>query len=118
MDGPERRTYKRSRKKLALYYRKIAPTRQIPHGGETSNVSPRGLYFRTRATTTLEPGNLVAVEVSIPPTAGVLEFGGKISGLARVLRAHRICDLGPDDQSPAGTCGVAVAFCQRPKLSM
>jgi hypothetical protein len=117
MDGPERRTYKRSRKELALSYRKIAPTDQISHGGQTSNVSPGGLYFRTRSTT-LKPGNLVAVEVSIPPTAGVLEFGGKISGLARVLRAHKICDLGPDVHSPAGTCGVAVEFCQRPKLSM
>jgi len=117
MDGPERRTYKRSSKKLAVSYRKIAPTDQISHEGQTSNVSPGGLYFRAR-TTTLEPGNLVAIEVSIPPTAGVLEFGGRISGLARVLRAHSIRDLGPDIYSPAGTCGVAVEFCQRPKLSM
>lgn len=117
MDGSERRTYKRTIKGLALSYRRITPAEKISHGGQTSNVSPGGLYFRTRSTT-LEPGNLVAVEVSIPRTAGVLEFGGKISGLARVLRAHRICDLGADIRCPAGTCGVAVEFCQRPKLSM
>jgi hypothetical protein len=85
------------------------------------NVSPGGLYFQTDSGA-FEPGGLVNVELSIPPTTGLLEYGGRISGFARVLRAD---DVSPTEDRPArlrrgglssARYGVAAEFCQPLKL--
>ncbi|MHC4325782.1 MAG: PilZ domain-containing protein, partial [Planctomycetota bacterium] len=69
------------------------------------NVSPGGWYFET-ATDTLRHGNLLEVELSIPPTSGLLEFGGELAGFAKVLRTN----------STSGRYCVALQFCRPPKL--
>jgi len=117
MGKPERRKFKRSSVKLALSFHKVGRATQRSHKGYTLNVSPGGLYFRTPVSE-LKPGSLLRVELSVPPTPGVLELGGKISGFARVLRTE---DVGASDvsaESPSGSHGVALAFCQRPKLCL
>jgi len=116
MNGPERRKYKRLSTKLDLSCRKVGSIQEEFHTGRTVNVSPGGLYFETVATTfkpgNLLPGNLLRVELSIPPTMGLLEVGGRISGFARVLRT---CNI--DDSLLSAKYGVALEFCQSPKLS-
>jgi hypothetical protein len=72
------------------------------------------LYFETIAT--FEPGNLLEVELSIPPTPGVLEFGGKMAGFARVIRAQNIGASETGERSSGERFGVAVQFCGVPKL--
>ena len=115
MDGPERRKYQRLGVKLDLSCRKVGSMAEQSHAGYTVNVSPGGLYFET-GTDTLRPGNLLKVELSVPPTSGLLEFGGKVGGFARVLRTENIC------HSPTGTNlssrahGVALQFCRPPQL--
>lgn len=113
----ERRKFRRSPVKLALSYSRVAPADESSHRGYTLNVSPGGLYFRTVSPTPRQ-GNLLHIELSIPPTAGILEFGGKLSGFAKVLRAQGVGDSHAGRDLPSNDCEVAVEFCQKPKLHM
>jgi hypothetical protein len=61
-----------------------------------------------------KPGSLLEVELSIPPKRGLLEFGGRISGFARVLRIDSVYAEGKALVS--GKFGVAVQFCRSPRL--
>ena len=107
MDRSEKRRHKRLGEKYSLSCRKVGSTGNISYDGQTMNVSTGGLYFETK-TDIFEQGNLLKVELSIPPTPGLLEFGGKIAGFARVLRTD----------SDSGRHGVALQFCRPPKLSI
>ncbi len=117
MGSSEKRKYKRLPIKLDLSYRKVDSTAKKPHTGCTVNVSPGGLYFETAADV-FKPDSLLKVELSIPPTTGLLESGGSISGLGKVLRAHTISDSRTDTKLPSVRSGVALEFCQPLKLSM
>jgi hypothetical protein len=103
------RTEKRRHSRLGANYniscRKVGSAENRAFDGLTANVSTGGLYFQTTADV-FEKGNLLKVELSIPPTSGLLEFGGKIAGFAKVLRTD----------SAAGSFGVALQFCRPPKL--
>jgi len=105
MDRSEKRRNKRLGAQYNISCRKVGSTAHISYDGYTINVSPGGLYFET-ATGMFEQGNLLKVELSIPPTSGLLEFGGKIAGFAKVLRTD----------STSGRYGVALQFCRPPKL--
>jgi len=105
MDRSEKRRHRRLGAQYNISCRKVGSTTQISYDGHTINVSPGGLYFET-AIGIFEQGNLLKVELSIPPTSGLLEFGGKIAGFAKVLRTDSAC----------GRYGVALEFCRPPKL--
>ena len=115
MDTIEKRKYKRLPIKLDLLCRTVDSGGKGSHTGITMNVSPGGLFFQTIADISkqanLSRGSLINVEMSIPPTEGLLEFGGKLAGFAKVLR---ISNLG--NPLSATSYGVAVEFCQPPKL--
>ena len=112
----EKRKYQRLPIGLDLSCRKIGSAQEKCHTGRTINASPGGLYFQT-PTGEFKPGNLLSVELSIPPTTGLLEYGGRISGLARVLRADDIRQLQADVSLSSGRYGVALEFCHPPRLS-
>jgi len=107
MDRSEKRRHRRVGAKYNLFCRKVGATGNISWEGNTVNVSTGGLYFET-ADDAFEQGDLLKVELSIPPTSGLLEFGGKIAGFAKVLRTD----------SSSGTYGVALQFCHPPKLNI
>ncbi|MHC4913741.1 MAG: PilZ domain-containing protein [Planctomycetota bacterium] len=115
MNGAEKRKFKRMPVTLDLSCRIVGSTKERLHTGHTVNVSPGGLYFQTEANV-FEPGSVVKIDLSIPPTAGLLESGGRISGLARVLRACNLGDSPKDTDLEAGGFGVALEFCQTLKL--
>jgi hypothetical protein len=117
MASPERRKYRRLPIKIPLSCGKVGSTAEEAPKGLTTNVSPGGLYFQTLATT-FRLGSLVRVELSIPPTTGVLELGGTISSFARVLRIDKIQDSRKSIGLSSSKYGVAVEFCQPPRLSM
>lgn len=117
MARPERRRHKRLPIKIPLSCSKVGSTAEKTRKGLSVNVSPGGLYFQTLSAT-FKGGCLVKVELSIPPTTGVLEFGGTISSFAKVLRTHRIQDSDTSTVSSSSKYGVALEFCQPPKLSM
>jgi hypothetical protein len=107
MDRPEKRRHRRLGAKYNLSCRKIGTTGSTSFEGNTVNVSTGGLYFET-ADDTFKQDDLLKVELSIPPTSGLLEFGGKIAGFAKVLRTD----------SASGKYGVALQFCHPPKLNI
>lgn len=117
MNVSDKRKYKRLTIKLDLSYRKADSTAKKSHAGCTVNVSPGGLYFETAADV-FKLGSLLKVELSIPPTSGLLEFGGSISGIGKVLRAHTINGSRTEAELPSVRSGVALEFCQPLKLSM
>ena len=115
MSSSEKRKYRRLPIKLDLSCHKTGSTREKFHTGCTVNVSPGGLYFESEADV-FKPGNMLKVELSIPPTAGLLEIGGSISGLGRILRIQTICDSHADTDLHSARSGVALEFCQPLKL--
>lgn len=114
MDGPERRKFKRLGAKLEISSREVGSAASKSSTGYTMNVCPGGLYFETESAD-FKPGSLLEVELSIPPKRGLLEFGGRLSGFARVLRTH---EIPADTNLASGKRGVAVQFCRAPKLCM
>ena len=105
MDRSEKRRHKRLGARYNILCHKVGSTAHTSYDGHTINVSPGGLYFETVAGI-FEQGNLLKVELSIPPTSGLLEFGGKIAGFAKVLRTDSASDR----------YGVALQFCRPLKL--
>lgn len=110
-----KRKYKRLPIKLDLSYVGVDSTIENSHAGCTVNVSPGGLYFETAAKV-FKAGSLLKVELSIPPTSGLLEFGGSMSGLCRILRVHIISGPRTDTELPSLRSCVALEFCQPLKL--
>jgi len=117
MDGSEKRKYRRLGAKFDISCRKVGSTEEKSYRGCTMNVSSGGLYFATAAAT-FKPGNLLELTLSIPPTAGILEFGGRISGFARVLRTDNFHVSPVDTGSSSARYGVALQFCRPPRLCM
>jgi len=117
MDRVEKRAYRRLDARYNISYRKVGSAVGKFHSGCTGNVSSGGLYLETGADA-LERGELLKVELSVPPTSGLLEFGGKLAGFARVLRADKICDGGESMNSASDKYGAAVQFCRPPKLCL
>jgi len=115
MDGTERRKYKRLGARFNISCREVGSPTERAHTGRTANVGPGGLYFETQ-NATFKPGSLLEVELSIPPRRGLLEFGGRIAGFARVLRADNIFESAGGTDLTFGKYGVALQFCQSPKL--
>ncbi len=114
MDGVEKRKHRRLGASFDLSCRKPGTPTQKLYTGRTVNVGPGGLYFETTEAA-FEPGNLAEVRLSVPPTSGLLALGGTICGLARVVRTDNLRSSGVGSQS-AAVQGVAVEFCQAPKL--
>jgi hypothetical protein len=81
--------------------------------GSTVNVSPSGMLLEVNSAR-LNEGELVSVEMSVPPTEGLLEFGGRFDTYARVVRTDP--DTGQTRPFLGPTRRVALEFCQSPKL--
>ena len=110
----ERRKYKRLAAKYSITCRKIGSATEKPYTGHTINVSTGGLVFESSYE--FKPGNLLKVELSIPPNSGQREFGGRISTFAKVLRASEKAEPDGDSNSSGERSGVALEFCDSPKL--
>ena len=117
MDRLDNRKHGRLGARFAISCHKVGSAARTPQGGHTVNVSPGGVYFET-GTDTFERGNLLRVELSIPPTSGLLQFGGKIAGFGRVLRAENIGASPAGGASPTSRYGVALQFCRPPRLCL
>lgn len=115
MDRPERRRDRRQGANFDVSFFKVGSTINEPYGGHTVNVGPGGLYVEATART-VEPGDILRIELLIPPTPGLLEFGGKIAAFAKVLRADHIGGDIAAGNSTYNEYGVALQFCERPKL--
>lgn len=116
-DRSDKRRHRRLRFHYGLLCRKVGSAADKSYGGRVVNVSPGGVYFETEAEAP-QRGDLLKMTLEVPPTAGLLEFGGRFAGYANVLRTERL----RDDQGGNGPLcdkyGVAVRFCRSPKLCL
>ncbi len=80
----------------------------------TVNISSGGLLMHVNPSQSLEYGSIINFELHVPPSDGSLDFGGRLSGLGRVVRVEHAVD-GEQDISAART--VALQFCQSPHLN-
>jgi len=68
-------------------------------------------------TNVLKHGELLSVEMSIPPTKGILEYGGRFSGYARIIRIEKSYPKKIAKSNSAGQT-IALEFCESPKLQV
>lgn len=115
MSNIEKRKFKRLPIRLDLSCYKAGHKGGKAHNGRTFNVSPGGLYFECEDSVFI-PGNLLQIELSIPPTVGLLESGGSVSGLGKVLRIDTITNSQKTTASPSARTAIALEFSQPLKL--
>jgi len=117
MGSFEKRKFKRLPLKLHISCHRVDLPSEILHTGRTVNVGPGGIYFET-SSKIFEPGHLIKIDMAIPPTNGLLEFGGRVSGFAKVLRTHPPVADNSTENLTQGFHGVAVEFCHPLRLSV
>jgi hypothetical protein len=115
MEVSEKRKFKRLGAKFGVSCIVINSIKGQFQTGSTINVSTGGLYFET-SSDTFKQGSLLKIHLTIPPKTGILEFGGTISGFAKVLRTEPLGDLNRRDYTISGKQGVALEFCRSPKF--
>ena len=110
----EKRKHRRLAIRLGILCRKVGVPGEEFLKGSTLNVSTGGLFFHTTSGN-IKSGDLLNVELDVPPTSGLLELGGTISSYGRVLRIGEIENSGSNLRDGYG---VAVEFCKSPKFSV
>lgn len=97
--------------KLTVCCQKVGLSDGRLYSGRTINVSPGGLLLEMR-NSAFRDGELLSIEMTVPPNEGSLEFGGSFSSYARVVRTGRKpAPTDPDD-------AVALEFCDSPKFQV
>lgn len=107
-----RRRHKRLPLKLSIFCQKVGLSGGQIISGKTVNVSPGGMLVEMKSRE-ISHGELLSVEMSVPPTEGLLDFGGSLSSYARVVRLHH----DPEPEKPFEKL-VALEFCDSPKLRL
>jgi hypothetical protein len=109
----ERRKHKRIPLKFTVLCQKVGLSDGRLYSGNTVNVSPGGMLVEVNQSH-LRDGELVSVEMTVPPTEGLLEYGGRFSSYARIIRvADDDAEFRPS--SPLGGI-IAMEFCESPRL--
>lgn len=107
-----RRRHKRLPLKLSIFCQRVGLSGGQIISGKTVNVSPGGMLVEMKSDS-ISHGELLSVEMSVPPTEGLLDFGGSLSSYARVVRLHPQEEI---DQFSEKV--VALEFCDSPKLRL
>jgi hypothetical protein len=108
----DRRVSRRLSLRFDMSYRRQGSDAARSSRGTLWNVSMGGICFHT-TDDTLETGAVIEIVLHVPPRHGVLEKGGCVSGLARVLWSSR-----GDSESDCAARVVGAQFCERPSLEM
>jgi hypothetical protein len=117
LDLSDRRKDKRLTLAYSVVCRSVEREDVKPRRGYVRNASAGGLYFGM-ITRCFRLGEVVRIDLLVPATSGVLERGGKVSCYAKVLRTEIIAAPQRQSRSSAASYGVAVQFCDYPKLSV
>ena len=113
--GKERRTHERHQLRLDVFCQTVGLAGGRFYSGNTIDVSPGGVLLEIN-----EPGlgigQLLSVDMPVPPTQGLLDYGGRFSGYARVVRIE---EPQADRLRQNGSIqAIALEFCQSPKLQV
>lgn len=106
----ERRRHNRLPLKLSIFCQKVGLSEDRLISGRTLNVSPGGMLVEMKAADLYE-GELLCVEMSVPPSENLFDFGGSFSSYARVIRS-----IGEDTATNASGRVFALEFCDSPTL--
>ncbi len=128
LDSPMRRDAmtgkgdKRDHKRLPLRFNvlchKVGTPTATAYTGNSVNVSPGGMLMEVHGCG-LGLGDLISIEMSVPPTEGLLEYGGRFTSYARVLRINEIANpSGPSRKRGSLAQKIALEFCESPKLKV
>ena len=106
----DRRRHRRFPLKLSILCQKVGLSGGELVSGRTVNVSPGGMLVKVNSGEVSE-GELLCIEMSVPPTEGLLDFGGMLSSHARVVRSdgHGV----PEEFAERV---IALEFCDSPQL--
>ena len=115
MKGFEKRKDRRLEIKLNLLCSGPEMRKPKLHTGTVINIASGGLYFET-AESRFEPGNLTEVSIEVPSQAGGLDFGETMRTTATVVRAE-ILESSRAGMRDLPLHGVALQFCDRPRLN-
>ena len=113
-EDKDRRKYQRQPLRLTMLCQKVGQLGGTVYAGNTVNVSPSGVLAEF-GDCQLQDGELVSVDMTVPPTEGLLDYGGRLSSYARVVRVDRTHSLEMTN-SHSITQAVAMEFCESPKL--
>ena len=107
----ERRKHERLPLQLNMLCQRVGINGNEVSAGKTVNISTGGVYFHL-SDCELCRDDLLNLELTVPPTEGLLELGGRVSMFARVLRVHP-----PEEISDSPTHhAVAARFLEYPKF--
>ncbi|MCD4830927.1 MAG: hypothetical protein K8R02_03850 [Anaerohalosphaeraceae bacterium] len=113
----ERRRHRRLPLKLEVFCQKVGAESCGLLRAEAVNIAPGGVLLQSSQLAEASEGDLFSLELEIPASDDNLEFGGRFSGFARVVRAieqsrerDRFC--------PTLKKHIALEFCARPKLDL
>ena len=110
----DRRQHERLVLNLSVMCQKVGSSGGSVYTGRTINVSPGGLLLEINGSNLCD-GELVSIDMSVPPTEGLLEYGGMFNSYARVVRVSR----SNQNQTPkVGSLPeiIALEFCESPRL--
>jgi hypothetical protein len=114
MNSLEQREHKRINLKLELCCRLAGDSEDSLYSGHSLNISTGGLLAQTY-NSKIKIGDLVNIEMSVPPIEGLLDFGGKMEAFAKIVR---ITNRKHPENSDAASQLLAMQFCHHPKLSV
>lgn len=83
----DRRRHRRLPLRLSVACQKTGCSDDRVYRGCTLNVSTGGMLIELKGSV-MDKGQLINIEVTVPPGAGILEFGGSFSSPAKVIRIY------------------------------
>ncbi|MHC5061556.1 MAG: PilZ domain-containing protein [Planctomycetota bacterium] len=117
MEGQaEKRRHRRVPLNLTVLCQQVGKSGGTVYAGNAVNASPGGVLVEFD-NCKLRDGELVSVDMAVPPTEGLLKYGGRVSSYARVIRVGRQ-QSGTLDETRAITRAIALEFCEVPKLQV
>jgi len=108
---PDRRMHRRLRMSLPLEYRRVGRPSTELHRSIVRDVSTGGIFFET-VLDDLRKGDLLEIELTIPPGEGHFPYQGRVSSTAAVVRTEKLAG-----QISAPRLGVGAAFQKGFKLA-
>ena len=118
MEGTrDRRTHQRLPLKLGVVCHSVGNSAYKAYTGKTVDVSSGGALIEINGSG-LSDGQLLSIEMSVPPTEGLLDFGGRLSNYARVQRVDN--SRFPSNPRYANSLvhTIALEFCVSPRFDV
>jgi c-di-GMP-binding flagellar brake protein YcgR len=106
----ERRRHNRLPLKLSIFCQKVGQSGERLISGRTLNVSPGGMLVEMKGAE-INDGELLSVEMSVPPSEDLLDYGGNFSIYARVIRT-----ISQETSEDSSSKQFALEFCDSPTL--